>query len=178
LVVVDGAVTTFLVGAVGSDGTDFTFDFGGVLVVVFFTGNGIGGLESFTVDCVKLVIVGSHADLTLLSVLAIRFLSFGSPLRIVVRFDNVFRCETGSDSVPSMMRFPVDKSYSDFKVGAKYFGGLSEIVFDGGCHTRARVLDEGDLLLDGACESTNFDRLAEPLDLHTGVVLEKEPLDS
>jgi hypothetical protein len=111
--------------------------------VVCFTGSGVGDLDSFTVDCIKPVIDGSHADLTLLSVFTIRFLSFGSLVRIFVRFDNVFCCDTGSDSVPSLSYFPVDTSYSGFKVGSKYFGGLFEIVFDGGCHTRSLVLDNG-----------------------------------
>jgi hypothetical protein len=168
-------VKTFFVGVVGSDGTDLTFDFGGVLVVVFLTGRGIGGLDSFTVDCVKPVTVGSHVDLTLLSAFAIRFLSFGSPVRIVFWFDNVFRCSTGSDSAPSRTCLSVDASYSALKVGLKYFGGLSEIVFDGGCHTRSRVLVEGDSL---SCEPMTFDRLVKPLDRHAGVALVKESLDS
>jgi hypothetical protein len=124
--------------------------------VVFFTGSGIGGLDSLTVDCVKLIVDGSHADLTLLSALAIRFLNFGSPLRIFVRFDNIFCCDIGSDSVASIIRFLIDTSRSGFKVGLKYFGGLCEIVFDGGCHTRSRVLDEADSLPGGADERSKI----------------------
>ena len=140
-----GRVITFFTGVVGSDGTGFTFDLGGVAMVVCLTGRGIDGLRSLTVGCDKPVMVGSHADLTLLSALAIRFLSLGSPCRILVRFDNILRCDTGSDSVPSIVvRLLVDVSYSDFKVGSKYVGGLSEIFFDGGCHTRSRTLDETD----------------------------------
>jgi hypothetical protein len=146
-VVVDGcggAVITFFIGVVGSDGTDFISDFGGVVVVVgFFTGCGTGGLGSLTVDRVKPDTVGSQADLILFSPFVIGFFSFGSPLRSFVRFDNVFCCVTGSDSVPSMIRFPVDASYSDLKVGSKYFGGLFEIVLDEGYHIVSRDLDEG-----------------------------------
>ena len=129
-----GAVTTFFIGVVCSDGIDLSFDFGGVLVVVFFRGRGIGGLDSLTVDCVKPIVVGSHADLTLLSAFAIRFLNFGSPVRIIVRLENVFCWNTGSDSVPSMVRRPVDISYS---------GGLLDKVLCGGFHTDSRALDEG-----------------------------------
>ena len=140
-----GAVITFLIGAVGSDGTDLISDFGGVVIVVvgFFTGYGTGDFGCLTVDCVKLVTVGSQSDLTLLSVFVIGFLSFGSLLRIFVRLDNVFCCNTGSDSAPSMVRFPVDTSCSDLIIGLKYFGDLSEVFFDGGYHTDSRVLDEG-----------------------------------
>jgi hypothetical protein len=47
------------------------------------------------------------------------------------------------------------------EVGAKYFGGFFEIVFDEGCQTGPRVLDG----------------VIEPLDRHTGAVSEKEPVD-